>query len=275
MIIRDIEDIYKVIQEESFFFFYDTVALSHHQFIFDQTGTKFIQHYFTRHHPICLTQTIISETKHEKNAGYQQYFKELPLLMIINEELFPGLLRKVFENEHQVNRWLKKTAVHVFKPINALHNELKQQSRAEDIIAIYHRFFQKNAKNKGEYSLIWLSQIIQLIKPTCHVRFISEDRDLYKLGYYYFLTSPRFEEQLANQGNIGFLSSDVMLASVIRENESIQDIESLCRYYRDPNRKVLYRERISGIEEIITKEKAFSNQSFIEQIRTNKIRIIY
>jgi hypothetical protein len=195
--------------------------------------------------------------------------------MIISEEQFPLLLRKVFGSDFQVTRWLKKTAMKAFKSINSLHDAFKKQNKAEDIIAIYHQFFQRNSKNKGEYSLIWLSQIIQLIKPTCHVRFISEDRDLYKLGHYCFLTSPHFEEQLANQGNIEFLSSDVMLASVITENKHAQDIVGLCGYYRDPKCKVLYRERIDGIEEMITKENAFSNQSFIEQIRTNKIRIIY
>ncbi|MBP3041567.1 hypothetical protein J9303_19180 [Bacillaceae bacterium Marseille-Q3522] len=275
MIIRDIEDVYKLVREESFFFLYDTVALSHHQFIFNQTGKKFVQKYFTKHHPICLTQTIFDETKYDKNAGYGQYFGEFPLLMIINEDFFPGLLRKVFENEYQVSRWLKKTALKVFKSINTLHNELKQQRRAEDIINSYHQFFQKNAKNKGEYSLIWLSQIIQIIKPTIHVRFISEDRDLFKLDYYCFLATSHLEELLANHGNLGFLSSDVMLESLIRENEENLDVNTLCHYYRDPNRKVLYRERIGGIEEIITKEKSFSNESFIEQIKSNKIHVIY
>ncbi|MFT8391081.1 MAG: hypothetical protein ABF586_07190 [Sporolactobacillus sp.] len=222
-----------------------------------------------------MTQTIFDETKYEKNVGYQQYFGEFPLIMIIEEEMFVRLLKKVFENEYQVNRWLKKTAMRVFKPINTLYELIREQRRPEDIIDIYQKAFQKNVKNKGEYSLIWLSQIIQLIKPTSHIQFISEDRDLYKLGYYCFLATPHLEELLSYPRNIGFMSPDVMLESLIRKNEQTLDIETLCRYYRDPHRKVLYRERIDGIEEIITKEKSFSNESFIKQIRNNKIRIIY
>lgn len=275
MIIRDRADIYHTIKEESVFFLYDTVALSHHQSVFNQTGLKTVRDSFTKHHPICLSQTIFDEIKYEKNAGYEQYFKTFPLIMIIDESFFPDLLKKVFENEHQVCRWLKKTAVKVFKPMNALHHELKQQKKAEEIIAVYHRFFQKNSKNKGEYSLIWLSQIIQLIKPTSHIRFISEDRDVYKLGYYCFLANSYFEEQLASDGNIGFLSSDVMLERLIREDEPDATVATLCRCYRDPNRKVLYHERIGGIEDIITKEQAFSNASFIDQIRKDKIHIVY
>ena len=96
------------------------------------------------------------------------------------------MLAKIFSSSKHIFAKFRESAVICFQTFVDLSNSFSRKEDINDIMTEYHDFFD-GKKNKGEYSLLWLSNILRWINPNLQIHFRGVDRDLYSIVYHCFL----------------------------------------------------------------------------------------
>lgn len=275
MFITDFDVIMDTLEKSPKAFLYDTVAISKHELAFFRNGQQLPKE-FVGNHPIIITNTILDELKfNEDTEGrYSNYLKQFEKILLIDETMFVKFFYEIYIPKQRSLAQYKESAIRSLRTIQPLAEAISKihPHQAEDrIIGLFNTYF-SSGKNKGEYSLLWLSNVIRVVFPKLSITFIGIDRDLFKIVDHCYFRFENITLELQSKGEIHILSNDSMLQALIRRG---QQIDSLIDIYRDESRKALYKEINDGITARKVNEGEISNQEFLEKLKLGRIEIIY
>jgi hypothetical protein len=277
LFVTEIDDIYNILLEEELVFLYDTVAISHHEKSFYKYNENIVKEY-SRHHPILLTETIFNELRIEEDTEgrYEDFLRQFPLVIVLSEEDFPKMLAKIFSSSKHIFAKFRESAVICFQTFVDLSNSFSRKEDINDIMTEYHDFFD-GKKNKGEYSLLWLSNILRWINPNLQIHFMGVDRDLYSIVYHCYFRHESFEKLLRRKAaKVEIMSTDSLLFGfAIQKSFSEETLKDLCTKYREENRKLLYKEVKSGIPSHHLLDKKITNDNFVLDSLESRIIVVY
>lgn len=277
LFITDLDDIFKLMNESNEIFLCDTVAISHLEHTYHHYNENILKE-FSQHQALFLTETIINEMKMEEDTEkrYERFLSQFPVVVGISEEDFHSILSQAFQPSKHAFSKFKQSSITTFQTIHSLSSSLEIKQSTGDLLSEYHSFFHEN-RNKGEYSLLWLSFIISFINPTTNINFLGVDRDLFSIVHHCYFTHKSLVEQLRTaRTNIEIMSIDTLLyGKTIKDSLSEDELKKLCNYYRNPQRKTLFKDKEQGITSKHVKEEFFDNNIFAYSIKNNHIDIIY
>lgn len=275
MFITDFDVIMDTLEKSPKVFLYDTVAISKHELAFFRNG-QHLPKEFVGNHPIIITNTILDELKfNEDTEGrYANYLKQFEQILLIDESMFVKFFYEIYIPKQRSLAQYKESAIRSFRTIQPLAeaiNKIHPDQVEDRIIGLFNTHF-SSGKNKGEYSLLWLSNVIRVVFPKLSITFIGIDRDLFKIVDHCYFRFENITLEIQSKGEIHILSNDSMLQALLRRG---QQIESLIDIYRDEARKTLYKEINVGITAPKVNEGAISNQEFLDKLKHGRIEIIY
>lgn len=273
--ITDLDDIFGIMDQASQVFLYDTVAISNHEHAFHHYGYHLLKD-FIGDASIVITDTIYQEMKigEEVGARYLRYLREFNRVILIKEEQFFDFFDQMFTPKLQaINRFriCSTKAFEMIQPLAEKIEQLNEHNARIRVIELFKAFF-VSGKNKGEYSLFWLSLVLKTVFPRLYITFIGADRDLYNIvSYYLNKQKVHVPTRIINE-KIEIISNDSMLQALIRLGK---DVDELCRVYRNEERKLLHKEIILGITSQNIKDLSIKNELFIEKIKQQQIEVLY
>ncbi|MNI00935.1 hypothetical protein D3C73_537530 [compost metagenome] len=275
MFITDFNEIMDVLDSSPRTFLYDTVAISKHELAYFRNNLQLSKE-FVENNPIIITQTILDELKFRADTEerYTNFLKQFTKVILINETSFVKYFFEMYSPKQRSLSQYKKSAINSFRTIQPLAeaiNNIKLEEAENKIIDLFYTYF-SSGKNKGEYSLLWLSTVICEVFPKLGITFIGKDRDLYNIVDHCYYRFDSITSEIKSKSEVRILSDDSMLQALLRRGQSI---ESLVDYYRDEARKMLYRKIIDGITEPKITEGSMDNQLFLENLNLGQIEIIY
>lgn len=276
MLITNLDEIIETIEASEGVFLYDSSAVSKHELAFYREGVLLAKH-FVEDAPLVITNTIYDELKIavEGDHRYLNYFKQFNKVLLISEENFVTCFHYMYSPKKRSLAKYRISALAAFKTIQPLAEIIKNLNLEEDpgtIIKSFNSAF-SSGKNKGEYSLLWLSKVLREVFPALSISFIGTDRDLFRIvDHTYYRFEDIHTELSHNTGKIQILSTDSMLQALARQQKGI---DALCGICRDELRKVLFRQINSGITNHTLSNKSIDNRTFKEKISQSLIDIIY
>ncbi|MCD1261164.1 hypothetical protein B5M42_020385 [Paenibacillus athensensis] len=255
-------------------FLYDTVAKSRHELAFFRHGYRMPQA-FTGDDVIIVSQTILDELKFNEDTGrYREFLRQFPRIIVIDERSIIRYFYELYTPKQRAQNHYKNCTIRSFQTIQDLAHSLRQtepgdiEKKAFDLYLTYFA----EGKNKGEYSLLWLSVMLREIFPNLSITFIGLDRDLYHLVDNTYFRYHDLGSEIRSRHNVQILSDDSMLQALLRRGEPI---DALVDAYRDENRKVLYKEISHGITASTITESSFNNSLFLNELKQGRIEVIY
>lgn len=275
--ITEFNAILEVLDQAEHIFLYDTVAISKHELIYTKHNQMILKQ-LIQNHPILLTRTIYNELQMNEPITfkrYMDYFANFKMILIIEEIDFFALLHTEFVTAHALSKFQEcsQKAFQTIQPLASEINQLQKSYHPNQIVDKVNFYF-NNGKNKGEYSLLWISIILNKIYPNTKITFIGLDRDLYYIVDFCFFRHVDLRSELSQSTAIEIVSTDSLLQGIIRSNQ--QDLDYLIKICRnDEQRKVLFKEIIGGITSNHIKERAITNTDFKVNIENKKLDIIY
>lgn len=283
LFLTDIEEISDVIYNSEQVFLYDTVAISSHENVFYNHEKNLLRHFEKNIYPIIVTDTIAKEMRilEGDNERYLNYLAQFNKLLFIKEENFFDLIQLDYEKNGARAQFLvaSEKAFSDIQPLKSAILEIKKSkfSTAEfSVLEEYNSFFNKyKDKNKGEISLLWLSNILGVIAPTVRVNFIGMDNDLYRyVNRCYFSYS--YDPNPKKPRDIMISSNDTLVQAIHTMADVIQEEFSMyLNLYRNPDRAVLFFEKIDGLKSHQLKKRKFQNNDVENLILESKIEIVY
>ncbi|WP_019914101.1 hypothetical protein [Paenibacillus sp. HW567] len=274
MIITDFEEITDILDSSPRAFLYDTVAISRHELAYFRHGVSMSQS-FINNDVVILTQTILDELKFSEDTGrYTNFLQQFPKIILIDETSLIDYFHEMYVPKQRALSQYKNCAIRSFQSIQSLVDSIKHietdeiERRVMDLFLTYF----SSGKNKGEYSLLWLSNMLCEIFPKISIFFIGLDRDLYNIVNHCYHRFKDIGSEIRSPYDVRVLSDELMLQALLRRGESI---DSLVGCYRDEVRKVLYKEISGGITAPKTIEGAMDNPLFLERLKQGTIEVIY
>ncbi len=276
--ITDIEEIVDVLYEAKQVYLYDTSAVSSHELGFhhhqDLTFSK-----YTQGAPILLTDTIAKEMRltEDQNFRYLTYLSHFRKVFYIKEINFFDLLKVDYELTAARRKFIMASE-RAFSTIQLLRERVKDAkkhfSKAEQLItSASHSFFTENEDaNRGEFSLLWVSAIIEQLPGTANVTFVGIDHDLYDFVERSYFSTPKVS---LFSNDITFLSDDTLIQSDYRNNYEHNSLVKRIEIYRKPERKTRYHRKINKVLNLNQQKEKISNEDFLQLLIHDEIEIIY
>ncbi|CAM4322220.1 hypothetical protein L1N85_15270 [Paenibacillus alkaliterrae] len=187
---------------------YDTAAISKHELVFFRNGLQ-LHREFVGTHPIIITNTILDELRfyEDTEERYAGYLKQFEKIILIDETTFVKYFYEMYSPKQRSLTKYKGCAIRSFRTIHplaeAIHNTHSEQAENR-IIDLFNTYF-SSGKNKGEYSLLWLSNMLRDVFPRLAITFIGIDRDLFHIVDY----------------EIRILSNDSILQALLRRYRNV------------------------------------------------------
>ncbi|WHX48984.1 hypothetical protein QNH46_23540 [Paenibacillus woosongensis] len=275
MFITDFEEIMDILDTSQSVFLYDTAAISVHELAFFRYGYQ-LPNEFIQGHPIIISQTIVDELRLNEDADlrYVHFFSQFNKLILIDETMFVQYFHEMYSpKQHALSKY-QSCAIRSFLTIQSLAEAIKYTPihQVETRINVLFNTYFYSGRNKGEYSLLWLSNLIRDVFPTLDINFIGLDRDLYRIVDHCYYRFDNISLEIRNRVKVRIISNDLMLQARVRKGLPIAELVSS---YRDPARKLLYREINNGITEHTIIEGAMDNSLFMELLELRQIEIVY
>lgn len=275
MFITDFKEIMDILDTSQSVFLYDTAAISVHELAFFRHGYQ-LPNEFISNHPIIISQTIVDELRLHEDADlrYSHFFNQFSKVILINEASFVQYFHEMYSPKQRSLAKYQNCTIRSFLTIQSLAEAIKNipnQQIENKVMDLFTTHFY-SGRNKGEYSLLWLSNLIRDVFPTLDINFIGLDRDLYRIVDHCYYRFDSIASEIRSRVKVRIFSNDSMLQARIRRGLSIAEIVDS---YRDPARKVLYREINNGITEHTIIEGAMDNSLFIELLELRRIEVVY
>ncbi|MGG4555161.1 hypothetical protein [Paenibacillus humicus] len=275
MFITDFDEIMDILDTSQSVFLYDTAAISVHELAFFRYGYQ-LPNEFIQYHPMIITQTIVDELRLSEDADlrYAHFFSQFNKVILIDEATFVHYFHEMYSPKQRSLSKYQGCAIRSFLTIQSLAEAIKNTPSHQIETGVTDLFNTQfyNGRNKGEYSLLWLSNLIRDIFPKLDINFIGLDRDLYRIVDHCYYRFDSITSEIRRRARVRIFSNDLMLQARVRKGLPIAEIVDS---YRDPARKVLYREINNGITEHTIVEGAMDNSLFIELLGLRRVEVVY
>ncbi|MFS0788924.1 hypothetical protein ABC345_21400 [Shouchella sp. 1P09AA] len=280
-IVTDLDAIHALLRAENeHILLYDTGAIARHENGYHATD-HFILDTYNLTSVVFMTETIYNELNMDDkfNLRYQIYLDKFDSIAVIAEEDFFSFFSSVITNQHKAFSLMVHAAKKAFQLLPSLKQRIEQCKDYTDLHRSYNQYFiGSREKNKGEFSLLFLSNLLLLAYPNKKHRFISIDKDVYDIVDNCYLRQSAIREQIAEnvKRDVSIFSTDTLLSSDILEKR-IDDTNysTLFQHFRQPERKVMYKVYERSILTEGIKSDSFSNDEFLNKVRKKDIQVIY
>lgn len=278
-IITDIEKIIDILDESTQVFLLDTCFISLHELVFNRHGEILLKHFTGENTPIILTESVLTEmlADGEDDGRYGAYLRNFPVVLALKESDFYYLVNSLYNTSEAKGRF-RKYSHRAFSTIQSLAEAITKVDSPnipDQIVDLFDKTFD-SGKNKGEYSLLWLSVILEETTPNLKIFMCGLDRDLYRLVDHCHIRSiENIERHLGKNTEVKILSTETMIQACFITGMLIENVAKLCDIYRNVERRILYQEILRGIRSDNIKEAPFQNEDFVKRILESLIEVLY
>lgn len=232
---------------------------------------------FVSNDPIIITAAVRDELQLANTSlRYDAFFAQFPKVYVIDERDFFSYLATLYSGKQGENLF-KKYSAEAFTTIQSFCEYIKntQQNVASTIYNEYLQVF-SSGKNKGEYSLLWLTKIIKARHPRISIQLGGYDKDLFEIYYDTFIKDTSLSQHRKKNNKLNISSLDGILQGLWRSGQYNKNtIDSYCTYYRDPAKKLYHYKINNGIFSTEINLAAYDNQAFVDGITTDKIVVVF